>query len=204
MPWFSKALVFIFMAVLRMIEIEKIQNTVYALMHSDFNIRIENGVSFPLRFRQFHFFHLLGFHYLTDLPNISQSKRKEEVIKRFLKNGITLADLRKSKHFHKIEKRLESFDCLADMLINGNCKIIIDFDPSLVNKTLIHSKYILYITDDYNTYKLFGVARAKNGEYYPETFFVESSKYYITGQNLLSCSITCIEHKSNELVGAGY
>lgn len=203
MPWFSKALVFIYGVDLHMIEIEKIQKTIDALVHSDFEISIENGVSFPLRFRLFNFFHLLGFHYLTDLPHISRSKRKDEVVKRFLKNNITLADLHKSKYFYKIEKRLDSFDCLADMLINGNCKIIIDFDPSLVKTTLIHSKYILYITDDYNTYKLFGVAQAKNGEYYPETFFVEPSKYYITGQTLLSCSITCTKHKSNELVSAG-
>ena len=63
-------------------------------------------------------------------------------------------------------------------------KIIIDFDRNLVSGTeLINTKYILYrnLSDSYINLTM----GESSDKIYPETFFVENSKKYISEQVLL-------------------
>ena len=176
-----------------MIETEKISNTVHSLLYKDFTIRIEDGTVIGLRFRMHDFFHLLGFHYLKDLPDVSKPRRKDEVVRRFLRGTLSAQTLEKSTFFHKIQKRIELFSEIEKMLVSNRCKIIVDFDPSLIKATWLRTKYFLFRTEDHATYMLFGIGRDQN-RYYPETFIVEPSKYYVTGQRLLDCTIQYTEH----------
>lgn len=184
-----------------MTDIEQIKKTVNALLRKNFTIKIEDGTIVVFHFRMSHFHHLLGLHYLSDLPNISKPKYVDEPVKRLLSGDITLSDLQKSVSFGKIEKRMEYFPLLENMLVGNSCKIIIDFEPSLVPSTHIKSKYLLYKTDNHITYYLFGIALLDGQKYYPETFFVEPSKYYISGQKLLECSIEASEYLARKKSG---
>lgn len=70
------------------------------------------------------------------------------------------------------------------MLNNKSAKIIINYDKSLVNNSkLINTKYILYKTID-GCYLMLTIGKKESGEY-PETLFLESTKKYISNQELL-------------------
>lgn len=183
-----------------MIDIEAINQTIHILKRSNFRISIEDGTVFTLRFQTAQFYHLLGLHYLVDLPDMSNNGRSDEIIKRLLDGRITLSYLQKSAFFGKIAARLEHFSLLADMLVANRCKIIVDFDPSLIT-TQIKSRYLLYKTDSsHSIYYLFGIACTPRGVFYPETFFVEPSRYYVSEQNLLDCVIDVEEFQSKKRI----
>lgn len=177
-----------------MIDVEKIKQAIDMLLHKDFVITIEDGTVIEFNFQLYNFHHLLGFQKLKDQPSIAKSKHPDEVVKRFMNGKISLGSLQKSSSFHLIEARMEYFPLIAEMLITDKCKIIVDFDATLVKSTIVKSKYFLYKTDDHVTYKLFGLAPLKKSKFYPETFLVEPSKYYVSEQIQLDCTIRHTEH----------
>ena len=178
-----------------MIVVEKIKQSIDVLLHKDFVITVEDGTVIEFNFQLYNFHHLLGFQKLKDQPSIARPKHPDEVVKRFLDGRISLRSLQKSPYFRSIEARMEHFPLIVEMLITDKCKIIVDFDATLVKSTSVKSRYFLYKTDDHITYKLFGLAPLKKPKFYPETFLVEPSKYYVSEQIQLDCTIRHTEHQ---------
>ena len=155
------------------------------LLKKDFIFTLEGDIRFKLFFTENNFIHLLGLHKLKDISELNtKSNSAAKIYKNILSGKLSVDKIQKSAFYSLIEKRIENFQEINNMLDEGKCKIIIDFDKRLIPYTdLKNTKYILY--------------RHKNGGYvhftmgdkgkgiYPETFFFENSKRYVTGQTLL-------------------
>ena len=181
-----------------MTDIDKVAAAIQSLLGKDYTLEIENGAVVRFKFQMYNFYHLLGLHYLTDLPDVARNRHIDEVVKKVLNGKIPLSHLQKSLYFNKIESRISNLHLLREMLICDACQIVVNFDPGLLPKSSIKSEYLLFRREGMCTYYLFGIAHDDSGRYYPETFFVEPSRYYISGQELLNCSISYTVYTSGK------
>lgn len=155
------------------------------LLNKDYIFTLEQGIQFKLFFKKSNFHHLLGLSKLTDVENLSLNRNTaEDIYKKILKGDITSRMIENSSFYHKIKNRIVNFQNILDLLNIEKCKIIIDFDKSLLDKTnLVNTVYILY------RHKNDGYVHLTLGDkgegIYPETFFCENSKRYTSGQTLL-------------------
>ena len=153
------------------------------LLNRNYRFTLEDDLRFVLFFQKQNFFHLLGLEKLKDLAAFS-AYGPSVVFEKILAEEITQTDLLKSVFYPKIESRIRYFQELQNMLDPKQCKVIVDFDKRLVDKTeLKNTKYILYVRRDEN-YVLFTIGQFKL-KLYAETFFLEPSKKYVSGQTLL-------------------
>lgn len=171
-------------------EYEQLIKAIDDLSLKNFCITLEDGRTIPFHFKPAYFFHLLGLHYITDMPHISAPKNKASLINQLKKDEKLFRQIKASSHYSNIRARIETFPNVVKMLLTDQCDIIIDFDRSLAPKAKISSCYLLYKTDDRTTYHILGIATNGKGLFYPETYIVEPSKYYVNGQKLLSCKIS--------------
>lgn len=178
-----------------MLSRESLATAIAALSKRDFTIFIEDGRVVPFFFSQESFFHLLGLHYLADMQTISKPRSKSAVVRQLLKDERLFKTIQKSAYFPKVQARIEEFGRIVDMLISDTCEVIIDFDKSKVPSAKIESTLLLYKTDDHISYYLLGIMQGTDGRYYPETYLTEGSKYYVSGQQIWTCTITSVEHK---------
>ena len=173
-----------------MSEYEILIGAMNALSRKNFTVAIEDGREVHFHFKPENFFHLLGLHKLTDLPHIYRAKNKAGIISQLKKDERLFSQIRHSTHYQEIRERVESFYKVREMLLTDKCEIIIDFDRSKAPETKIKSCFLLYKTADRLTYQLLGIAATEKGLYYPETYFVERTRYYVNGQTLLDCHIS--------------
>lgn len=172
-----------------------------SLLNKKYIFTLENNIKFELIFLKSNFHHLLGLGKLTDISELNLKNNYADIVfKKILKGEISPQKISKSCFYHKIEKRVLYFDKITDMLNPDKCKIIIDFDKSLVSNgtNLKFTKYILYIhkNDDY----IFFTLGEKNNGIYPETFFYESSKRYTDNQNLLDVLDISVVEKEKQII----
>lgn len=170
-------------------------NTIKTLLQKNFLLTLEDGRMIKFHFKPGYIFHLLGLHYLVDMPHISNAKNKAGIIKQLLREPKLSQQIQQSTHFGKIQERVYTFNKIVEMLLTDKCEIIVDFDKSQLPSCKLISKFLLYKTDDYCTYYILGFAPIGNETYYPETYIVENSKYYISGQKLLTCKISHETHR---------
>lgn len=168
------------------------------LLNKSYKFKLENGIEFTIYFSQNNFFHLIGLHKLTDLSRIANLS-KTVVFKKILKGDISQKYIEKSEHYKKIENRIKYFENMLDMFDITKTKIIVDFNPLLLNfdSELLRTKYILYKRLDN------GCAHTTIGQeskkLYPETFFFDKTNVYLSKQNLLGIkSITVINRKAED------
>ena len=153
------------------------------LLNKTFYFTLENNIKFKLFFKAENFVHIIGLHKLTDLKLTEQFSAKV-LFKKLLNGDISNELIKNSTNYKKIQNRIYYFDNIIDMLNNKSAKIIINYDKSLVNNSkLINTKYILYKTID-ECYLMLTIGKKESGEY-PETLFLESTKKYISNQELL-------------------
>ncbi len=165
------------------------------LLHKDYIFTLENGIQFTIFFKPNNFYHLVGLHKLTDIKRTFDGKAHDKIFKDILSGKISTTAIEKSVFYNRICNRITYFEQIADMLDKEKSKIIIDFNPSLIPGTdLLNTKYILY-RHLHSGYANLTIGE-KDKKTYPETFFVENSKRYISGQDLLDIySIEIIERK---------
>lgn len=151
------------------------------LLNKDYIFTLENDISFKILFAPSNFFHLLG---LEKLKDISMSQSPRAVYIDILNGRIPPEKISNSTFYKLIEQRVEQFDELNNMLNSDKSKVIVDFNKKLVPFTeLKNTKYILYRHKD-EGYAHFTMGNKGRG-IYPETFFFDESKRYVTGQILL-------------------
>ena len=159
------------------------------LTGKDYIFTLENDIKFKIYFLPGAFYHLIGLHKLSDLNSL-KSNNPTTVYKDILNGNISVETIENSSFYYKIADRIAHFEKIADMLDKEKSKIIIDFNRELINGTeLINTKYILYRDISLYSNDLSGYANLTIGErqnkIYPETFFYERSKRYISEQILL-------------------
>ena len=82
--------------------------------------------SLKVAFKGEQFPHLVGLHYLKDIPEVNTvaaTNSAKRVYKKIRNNQITQEDIENSKQYYKIKERIEKFLKFDDVV---NCKIIVD------------------------------------------------------------------------------
>lgn len=153
------------------------------LMNKNYIFTLENGIKFKIFFKPGNFYHLLGLHKIKDVQQLKDISR-EKVYKDILDGTLESSVIESSVFYYKIADRIKYFEKITDMLDKEKSKIIIDFDCELVDGSeLEFTKYILYrhLKSGYANLTI----GEKQGRVYPETYFFEDSKRYISEQFLL-------------------
>lgn len=168
-----------------------------------FNYLLDNGKEISFKIKQSQFPHLIGLHKLTDIPliamfvdptnNVINAKYINRKIK---KEELTDAQVRLSTHFLEIQDRYDFLSSEAILSLAFN-EVIINFDKTLLS-TNLQSDYIFIDRKSSGNLHL-GIAFNGN-EYYPETFFFNSTNYYTRGQKIIGVKRICIFDENNNLV----
>lgn len=155
------------------------------LLGKDFIITIDtkdgNTKTFQVQFKKDNFYHLIGFHYLTDLPQLdTRRNKKNRIFNNVLQGNITYNSIKSSVHFdNKIDDRVSYFHNIDKLLLE---KVILDFDASNVSlKTNLKCDY-MFFKDENGKYM--HLSLAQNKTHYPESFFVRDDNLYIKDQDV--------------------
>ncbi|GEM_PF-2078221 len=169
------------------------------LRKKKFVISIEDGTQIYLSFFPEHYHHLVGYQHLTDLSDICNPQNKQKFYNDVKKHRISNEYVESSVKYSEIEERVESFDSILDILSPGEGKIIVEFDKTKLNSSIIAKFYLYKRVGNsllgepvfYNILFL-GYNETKRA-YYPATYIVEHSTRYIVNQKLLDCTITVLD-----------
>lgn len=155
------------------------------LLDKDFIITIDtkdgNTKTIQVQFKKDNFYHLIGFHYLTDLPQLdTRRNKKNRIFNNVLQGNITYDSIKNSVHFdNKIDDRVSYFHNIDKLLLE---KIILDFDSLNVSlRTTLKCDY-MFFKDENGKYMHLSLAQDKI--YYPESFFVREDNIYIKDQDV--------------------
>lgn len=166
------------------------------LRKQEYQITIENGIVFSLRFRREQYHHLAGFQHLTDLPDIANPKNGSHKFYRDIMTGkIKEQKIESSVNYDQIAERIAAFRKLGEILESGEGKIIVAFDPTIPG-SLIEAKFLLFQREgnpfqgDATYYSLFLDSAEQGMPFFPVTFLVEHSGMYVREQKTYFCNIT--------------
>ena len=157
------------------------------LFGKDYIYTLETGMILHVYFIPGSFHHLIGLQKLIDIPLVTKSRRNNPVyiFKNILDGVITLNDIQKSSYFSDIKSRLNHFSQIKRMVEFE--KIIVNFNPSLINSKLTKADYILYKRSNDNLYlNLFlKLDSSNNKKHIPLTFLPHLTDYYTYGQEIV-------------------
>lgn len=150
------------------------------LSQSIVKVTLENDIVLEITFDIKSFKHLMGLHKLTDIRGITDMP-PSKIFRESLNGGISQKVI-KSQRYHLIENRVTYFPLVTALLTS---RVIIDFDASLVagGTELTNTDYMFYKQLPAGVVHL-TITEGFKG-YYPESFFFDASKKYISGQTLL-------------------
>ncbi len=166
-------------------ELELCIQTFERMLDKDYFLTLEDGTVLHLYFTKSHFKHLLGLHKLTDLDAFHPGKGlSAKRVYEHIRNGkITFQTIRKSAHYNKIADRIACFPMIESVFSK---KVIVDFNPELLDRCKLQAEYILY-TEYKDGYLHLAIGHDVKRQY-PESFFYEPTKYYLSGQHFLNVS----------------
>lgn len=163
------------------------------LQGKTFMITLETGVKIKVTFNKNRFFHLIGFHYLTDISQIRFNQNKKNRIYNNIEKGILTYDIiRSSDHFTpEIEDRVLNFQHIDKLLSED---VIVNFDKSKFKyKSDLKSEFILF--KDVGGINIH-LCLAMDGDFYPESFFARHDSDYIEGQ--VKLKIVSVKEVTNQ------
>ena len=124
-------------------DLEQCVQTFENMLDKDYFLTLDDGTVLHIFFTEKHFKHLLGLHKLTDIAAFSpKSKLSAKAVYNYIKAGkITFDTIRKSAHYDKIKNRIACFPMIESVFSK---KVIVDFNPSLLENCKLQAEYILY------------------------------------------------------------
>ena len=157
-----------------------------------YRIIIDTGEEITFSFQPAYYHHLAGFQHLTDFQSISSPQSKDLFYRLVKRQQVQTEYIQKSSCFHEIAERLNTFNCLEDILAKGDEKIIVEYDRSKLSSE-IEAKYYLYkrvgsVMSGDVTYHILFIG-STNERCFPATYIVEHSNIYIRNQELHDCRI---------------
>ena len=131
-------------------------------------------------FDENHFFHLAGFQYLEDLPDILRSRR-DIVYNKILNGLITSQQVSASSFYSKISDRIDFLSYL-EQIIDDN-KTIFKYNPKLEAFSAIQADFLL--KNEVKTRNVFTFLSkdSDSGKYFCRSFFPQIDKDYSIGQS---------------------
>ena len=159
-----------------------------------YTVKIKNGLVFSFRFRPENYHHIAGFQHLVDLPDIADPPLGHRwFYTQAIRGRLNEEAIGSSRFFSRIQDRLRSLEKISDILFQSN-KIIVRFDRNKARSDIV-ADFFLYkrdgnmLTGPYTIYHLFLGHDAAKDTYFPATYIVETTKQYISGQEMLDCEI---------------
>lgn len=157
------------------------------LINKNFDITIDtkdgNTKTIQVQFKKDNFYHLIGFHYLKDLPQLNtRHNKKNKIFNNVLQGSITYSSLKSSSYFDdKMNDRVSYFHNIDKLLFE---QVILDFDSCNISlKTNLKCNYMFFKNKD-GKYMHLSLAQDKN--HYPESFFVRNDNIYIKNQDIFN------------------
>ncbi|MEG1312217.1 MAG: PBECR4 domain-containing protein [Bacilli bacterium] len=168
------------------------------LINKNFDITIDtkdgNTKTIQVQFKKDNFYHLIGFHYLKDLPQLNtRHNKKNKIFNNVLQGSITYSSLKSSSYFDdKMNDRVSYFHNIDKLLFE---QVILDFDSCNISlKTNLKCNYMFFKNKD-GKYMHLSLAQDKN--HYPESFFVRNDNIYIKNQDIFNI-VSIKEIKKNK------
>ena len=149
-------------------------------------------LQFDFYFAPLHFYHLIGFQYLDDLPQLKgNGNDKALTLKKILSGDITMETIIKSSHFSEIRDRVIWFhkiDHLVTRLYNIRNKSVYKYSPKigLVEADLLMVDEYLYHKSQKMILHLYLTGENRKGintgMYIPNSFIPEKCNTRLIGQ----------------------
>ncbi len=124
------------------------------------------------------FHHLIGIHKLHDL-RLSRGNR-EKIFYQILDGQLSLADLKKSRYFPMIQKRMKPFEQIENFLDSN--KLIFRYNQKLQSFSLIEAEYLLSTPYEKTDIYIFLDQLPEPDTFFCRSFFPKEGKDYTKGQ----------------------
>lgn len=166
------------------------------LLNKDYIFTLSNNTCIKLFFNKGHFPHLLGLHKLTDITQLTTS-RKSNIYPQIQRGNITYDTIQRSTFISDIIARIDNFYDIDLLLFD---KVVINFDPTKTpaGKSSLKSNIIFTKSQNNGHIHLCLAPDTKSPLYYPETFIFEPTDFYIKNQdilNIIKCDIIPLHSK---------
>lgn len=124
------------------------------------------------------FHHLVGLHKLHDL-HLARGNR-EKIFYQILAGNLSMDDLKKSRYFTEVQKRMEPFSQIENFLDSN--KLIFRYNPKLQSFSLIEAKYLLSTPYESTDVYIFLDQHPESDCFFCRSFFPKEEKDYTKGQ----------------------
>ena len=126
--------------------------------------------------KEFH--HLIGLHKLRDLRLARENR--EKIFYEILAGKITMEDLKKSRYYSEIQKRLEPFYKIENIFDSN--KVIFRYNSKLQTFSLIEAEYLLSTPYENTDIYIFLDRQVDSDFFFCRSFFQKELKDYTKGQ----------------------
>ena len=131
-----------------------------------------------LLFEPTEFHHLIGLHKLHDL-RLARGNR-EKVFSQILAGNISIEDLKKSRYFSIIQKRLKPLGQIENLLDSN--RLVFRYNAKLQSFSLIEAEYLLSTPYESTDIYIFLDQRPEPNSFFCRSFFPKEEKDYTKGQ----------------------
>lgn len=131
-----------------------------------------------ISFEAVEFHHLVGLHKLIDL-RLARANR-EKTFYQILSGSITLDDIKKSRYFYNIQKRLEPFQQIESLFDKND--LIFSYNKKLQAFSLIDAEYLLSTPHKCTDVYIFLDKKEISNHFFFRSFFPKEDKDYTKGQ----------------------
>ena len=136
-------------------------------------------ITLAVSFDAMNFFHLAGFQYLADMPDILRSRR--DIIFNKLLNGIiTPKQISLSKFYNQIKDRIEYLEFLEEVFDSN--KTIFKYNSQTRAFSMIESEFLMKTEVNSRNVFTFLSEDKSNGKYFCRSFFPQTDRDYSLGQ----------------------
>lgn len=135
-------------------------------------------VNLNILFEPKEFHHLIGLHKLHDL-RLARGNR-EKIFYEILAGKISMEDLKKSRYYSEIQKRLEPFYKIENIFDSN--KVVFRYNSKLQTFSLIEAEYLLSTPYENTDIYIFLDRQAGSDFFFCRSFFQKELKDYTKGQ----------------------
>ena len=166
-------------------------------------VRKGNSVDLTVSFEAVEFHHLVGLHKLHDL-RLSRANR-EKVFSQILSGQITLDEVKKSRYFCRIQKRLEPFQKIEELFDKND--LIFRYNQKLQSFSLIEAEYLLSTPYECTDVYIFLDKKDEAGNFFCRSFFqgkTGGDMVHIRGRYARIPGSVLVGRPGREKAGGGY
>ena len=150
------------------------------LLYTEYEIilgRKNQKVTLRVQFNKKDLYHLLGFQYLKDRPELNHDR--EKIFNALIRRKISAEHIESSHHYEKIKDRVNFLPYL-EMIFDDN-HTIFKYNEEFSNLSLIKANYLLENTIEERSIYTF-LSKNDDDNYFCRSFFPKTNHDYTIGQ----------------------